>query len=62
MKSLQKEPTVNKCVNSRLRALQIIGQWKTFYRQKNCVNKETVEIDILVTSKNTEKKSSNTSE
>ena len=42
-------------VNSRLKATKIIGQRKAFYRQRfpepSCVRKETVEIDILVTSK-----------
>ena len=43
-------------VNSRLKATQIIGQRKAFYRQKipesSCVRKETVDKDILVTSRN----------
>ena len=42
--------------NSRLKATKIIGQRKAFYRQRipefSCVRKETVDIDILVTSRN----------
>ena len=47
-------------VNSRLEAIQIIGQRKAFYRQRipesSCARKETVDIDILVTSRNGDKK------
>ena len=47
-------------VNSRLKAAKIIGQRKAFYRQKipqsNCARNETVDIDILVTSKNGDRK------
>ena len=43
-------------VNSRLKATKIMGQRKAFYRQKipepSCASKETVDIDILVTSRN----------
>ena len=43
-------------VNSGLKATKIIGQRKAFYRQRipesSCVRKETVDIDILVTSRN----------
>ena len=43
-------------VNSRLKATQIIGQKKAFYRQRipesRFVRKETVDMDILVTSRN----------
>ena len=43
-------------VNSRLKATKIIGQRKAFYRQRipesSCAMKETVDINILVTSKN----------
>ena len=43
-------------VNSRLKVTEIIGQRKAFYRQRipesSCVRKETVDIDILVTSRN----------
>ena len=46
--------------NSRLKATKIIGQRKAFYRQRipesSCAKKETVDIDILVTSRNGEKK------
>ena len=47
-------------VNSRLKATKIIGQKKAFYRQRipesSCVRKETVDIDILVTSRNGDRK------
>ena len=47
-------------VNSRLKATTIIGQEKAFYRQRipepSYVRKETVDIDILVTSRNSDKK------
>ena len=43
-------------VNSRLKTTKIIGQRKAFYRQRipesSCAMKETVDINILVTSKN----------
>ena len=43
-------------VNSKLKATKIIGQRKAFYRQRipefSCARKETVDIDILVTSRN----------
>ena len=43
-------------VNSRLEVTKIIGQRKVFYRQRipesSCARKETVVIDILVTSRN----------
>ena len=47
--------------NSRLKAIQIKGQKKTFYRQRiaesSCAKKENFDIDILVTSRNGDKKS-----
>ena len=47
-------------VSSRLKATKIIGQRKAFYRQRipefSCARKETVDIDILVTSRNGDKK------
>ena len=47
-------------VNSRLKANRIIGQKKAFYRQRipepSCARKETVDIDILVTSRNGDRK------
>ena len=47
-------------VNSGLKATKIIGQRKAFYRQKipelSCARKETVDIDILVTSRNDDRK------
>ena len=55
-KSFQKEPTDKRYVNSRFKAIQIIGQRKAFYRQKSpeshYVRKEPVDIDILVVSGN----------
>ena len=43
-------------VNSRLKTTQIIGQRKAFYRQRvpesSCARKETVDINIPVTSRN----------
>ena len=43
-------------VNSRLKATKIIGQRKAFYRQRipesSCARKETVDVDILITSSN----------
>ena len=43
-------------VNSRLKATKIVGQRKAFYMQRipesSCARKETVDIDILVTSSN----------
>ena len=42
-------------VTSRLKATKIIGRRKAFYRQRiawsSCARRETVEIDILVTSR-----------
>ena len=47
-------------VNSGLKATKIIGQRKAFYRQRipefSCARKETVDIDILVTSRNRDRK------
>ena len=47
-------------VNSRLKATKIIGQRKAFYRQRipefSRERKETVDIGILVTSRNGERK------
>ena len=47
-------------VNSRLKATKIIDQRKAFYRQRitepSCERKETVDIEILVTSRNGERK------
>ena len=47
-------------VNSRLKATKIIGQRKAFDRQRipgsSCARKQTVDIDILVTSRNGDKK------
>ena len=47
-------------LNSRLKATKIIGQGKAFCKQNipesSCSRKETVDIDILVTSRNGDKK------
>ena len=47
-------------VKSRLKATKIIGQRKAFYRQRvpepSFARKETVDIDILVTSRNGDRK------
>ena len=47
-------------VNSRLKATKIIGQRKAFYRYRipefSRARKETVAIDILVTSRNEDRK------
>ena len=46
--------------NSRLKTTKIIDQRKALYRQRipesNCVRKEIVDIDILVTSSNGDRK------
>ena len=47
-------------VNFKLKATKIIGQRKAFFRQKipepSCARKETVDIDILVTYRNGDRK------
>ena len=47
-------------VNSRLKATKITGQRKAFYRQRipepSCAKKEIVDIVILVTSRNGDRK------
>ena len=47
-------------VNSKLKATKIIVQRKVFYRQiipdSSCARKETVNIDIVVTSRNGDRK------
>ena len=47
-------------VNSGLKATKIIGKRKAFYRQRipefSCARKGTVEIDILVTCRNSDRK------
>ena len=47
-------------VNYRLKATKIMGQRKAFYRQRiprsSCARKETVDIDILGTSRNCDRK------
>ena len=46
--------------NSRLKAIKIIGQREAFYRQRipesSCPRKETVDINILVISRNGDRK------
>ena len=46
--------------NSRLRATKVIGQRKSFYRQRipesTCARKETVDINVLVTARNGDRK------
>ena len=53
-------------VYSRLKATKIIGQRKAFYRQRipesSCARKETVDIDIVVTSRNGDRKIMQSSE
>ena len=47
-------------VNSRLKATKIFGQRKAFYRERiaesSCARKETVHMDILVKSRNGDRK------
>ena len=47
-------------VSSRVEVIYIIGQRKAFHRngipESSCVRKETVDIDILVTSRNGDRK------
>ena len=47
-------------VNSTLKATKIIGQRKAFSRQRipepSCMRKETVDMDVLVTSRNGDRK------
>ena len=47
-------------VSSRLKGTKIIAQRKPFYRQKipeiSCARKETVDVGILVTSRNGDRK------
>ena len=58
-KSVYKEPTVKMCLLI-LNLKPLIGQKKTFYRQRiskcSCARKGTVDIDILVTSRNGNRK------
>ena len=55
------EPTVKRCVLILdFKATKVIGQRKAFYRyripESNCARKETVDIDVLVTSRNGDRK------
>ena len=59
--SVYKEPAVKRCLLILdLKPLKIIGQRKTFYRQRipgcSCASKKTVDIEILVTSRNGDRK------
>ena len=58
--SLERTYSQKVSVNSELKATLIIGQRKAFYRQRipepSCAWKETVEINILVRSRNGEGK------
>ena len=59
-KCVQKEPTIQRYLLILELATKIIGQSKAFYRQRipesSCASKETVGIDILVTSRNVDRK------
>ena len=59
-KEAQKIKPYRKSLNSRLKAIYIIGQRKVFYRQRikesSCARKKTVDIDILVISRNGDRK------
>ena len=54
-KSLYKEPPVNRCL-----LILNLGQRKAFYRQRipksSCARKEIVDIEIVVTSRNSDRK------
>ena len=47
-------------VNYKLKTIEIIGQRKAFYKQRSressCAKKETVDIDILITSRDDNRK------
>ena len=53
-KPYRKNPTKKVSINSRLKTIYIIGQWKAFCRQRisesSCARRETVDIEILITS------------
>ena len=57
---LERTYSLKMSVKSRLKATKIIGQTKAFYRQRipepSCARKETVDIDILATSRNGDRK------
>ena len=57
---------VNSVMSVRLKAFYLIGQRKELYRQRipefSCTRKEAVDIDILVTSRNGDRKIMNLSE
>ena len=54
-KLYRKNPRKNVFINSRLKAIYIIGQWKAFCGQRipesTCAWKETIDIEILITSR-----------
>ena len=58
--SLERTYSLKMSVNSRYKTTKIIGQRKAFYRQKiiesSCARKETAVIDILVKSRNGDRK------
>ena len=58
--SLERTYSSKMSVNSKLKDTKIIGQRKAFYRHRipepSCARKETVDIDILVTSRNGDRK------
>ena len=58
--SLERTYSLKMSVNPRLKATKIIDQRKAFYRQKipqsSCARKETVDIDIFVTSTHGDRK------
>ena len=51
----RKDPRKKVPINSRLKIIYIIGQWKAFCGQRipesSCARKETVDIEILITSR-----------
>ena len=59
-KCLERTYSLKMSVNSRLKATKIISQRKAFYRQRipepSCARKETVNIDILATSRDGDRK------
>ena len=58
--SLERIYSQKMSVNSNVKATKIIGQRQVFYRQRisesSCARKETTDIDILVTSRNGDRK------
>ena len=54
-KLYRKDPRKKVPINSRLKIIYIIGQWKAFCGQRipepSCARKETVDLEILITSR-----------